>query len=150
MLTHMENLNVTLVESSSLHKESSVVMCTRTLSAFSKLTCQNWRWFFGCLFLFLSNEENFIYITIPSAVRKDYPPNPQLPIPLMTRWEVHLFNFDTCPFPFQGVLWRGVGCTVGVVQWSAWPCSEDRQNLQTATGWLKIGMLRHRVLKTLR
>ena len=39
---------------------------------------------------------------------------------------------------FKGVLWRGVGCTVGVVQWSTWPCSADRQNLQTATGQLKL------------
>ena len=41
MLTHMENRNVTLVESSSLHKEPDVVMYTRTLSALLKLTCQN-------------------------------------------------------------------------------------------------------------
>ena len=97
----MENLNVTLLESSSLHKEPDVVMCTRKLSAFSKLTCQNWRGFFGFLCLCLSNEENFIYITVPSAVSKDYPPNALLQIPMMMRWDVHLFNFNTCPFAFQ-------------------------------------------------
>lgn len=41
MLNPIENLNVTLVESSSLHKEPNVVMCIRKLSAFAKLTCQN-------------------------------------------------------------------------------------------------------------
>lgn len=101
MLIHAQNLNVTLVESSSIHKEPNVVMCTRVLSAFSKLTCQNWRWFFGRLCLCLSNEENFIHITVPSAISKDYPPNAWLQIPLMMRWDVHLFDFNICPFAFQ-------------------------------------------------
>ena len=33
-----------------------------------------------------------------------------------------------------GILWRGTGCTTGVVWWSAGPCAEDRQDIPPAPG----------------
>ena len=148
----MENLNVTLVESSSLHKDPNVVMCTRTLSA---LIFQNW-------LAKIEGDSLDVCVCVYPMRRILYTLqfHPQLAKTILPTlnykyrwwWDEKYICFISilALLLFKGVLWRGVGCTVGVVQWSTWPCSADRQNLQTATGQLKIGILGPRVLKTLR